>query len=321
LTSREAADAAFADRVRKENIMTTIRAFIKSHPVLTYFVLTFTISWSGMLLAVRVGAGGFSITPEQLQAVVPYAVPAMIVGPSVAGILLTALLDGRAGLREFGSRLLKWRVGARWYAVALLTTPLSITAVLLALSLLSPEFLPRIFTTDDKAALLLMGIAVGLGAGIFEELGWTGFAIPRLRLRYGVLTTGLIVGVLWGAWHFLVNFWASGVTSGAISLAIFLPAWLFGVLVGQLTAYRVLVVWVYDRTGSLLVAILMHVSLAAFQFILIPPVPGVAYWTIGFVYAAATWVIVAVIALAKGGHLSHQGKPPASIGSPQFTPS
>ena len=62
-----------------------------------------------------------------------------------------------------------------------------------------------------------MGIAVGLGAGIFEEMGWTGFAIPRLRLRYGVLSTGLIVGVLWGAWHFFVNFWASGVTSGELS--------------------------------------------------------------------------------------------------------
>lgn len=67
-------------------------------------------------------------------------------------------------------------------------------AVLFALSLTSPEFLPRIFTTDAKAALLLMGIAVGLGAGIFEELGWTEFAIPRMRLRYSVL----IQGSSWG---------------------------------------------------------------------------------------------------------------------------
>jgi len=286
--------------------MTTIKAFIKRHPVLSYFALTFAISWGGMLIAVGVGPGGFSATPEQFQTVVPYAVPAMVVGPSVAGLLLTGLLYGRAGLREFRSRLLRWRVGARWYAVALLTAPLSMTAVLLALSLTSPEFLPRIYTSDDKPTLLLMGIAVGLGAGIFEELGWTGFAIPRMRLRYGVLSTGLIMGVLWGAWHFFINFWASGVTSGAISLAIFLPAWLFGILVGQLTAYRVLMVWVYDRTGSLLVAILMHVSLAAFNFILTPWVPGVAGLTLGFAYAAATWVVVAAVAVANGGHLSRQ---------------
>ena len=136
------------------------------------------------------------------------------------------------------------------------------TAILLALSLLSPEFLPGIFTTDDKASLLLFGIVAGLMVGIFEELGWTGFAIPRLRLRYGVLTTGLIVGFLWGAWHFLVNFWASGSPSGALSAGP-LAARRLVFSVGILPAYRVLMVWVYDRTGSLLVAMLMHASLTA----------------------------------------------------------
>ncbi len=90
--------------------------------------------------------------------------------------------------------MLRWRVGARWYAVALLTAPLSMIAVLLAPSLTSPEFLPCIFTTSGKPTLLLMGIAGGLMAGIFEELGWTGFAIPRTRLAHGILAMGLIVG-------------------------------------------------------------------------------------------------------------------------------
>ena len=225
--------------------MTTIKAFIKSHPLLTYFALAFAISWGGVLIVV--GPGGIPGTTEQFETLFPFAILAMLAGPSVAGLLLTGLVHGRAGFRELLSRLLRWRVGARWYAVALLTAPLSVMAVLLALSLASPEFLPGIFTTTGKATLLLMGIAVGLGAGIFEELGWTGFAVPRLRLRYGVLATGLIVGVLWGAWHFLVNFWASGSFSGALpwqcsscprSSSPFLPA------------YRVLMVWVYDRTGA-----------------------------------------------------------------------
>jgi uncharacterized protein len=291
--------------------MKTIKAFIKRHPLLCYFALAFAISWGSILIAVGLGPGGFSATPQQLQMAVPYAVPAMILGPSVAGILLTGLLYGRAGLREFRSRLLNWRVGARWYAVALLTAPLSMIAVLLALSLLSPEFLPRIFTAGDKPILLLMGIAVGLVAGIFEELGWTGFAVPTLlRLRYGVLSTGLTVGVLWGAWHFFVNFWGSGVTSGELSLAIFLPVWLLGILVGSLVAYRVLMVWVYERTnGSLLVAILMHISLATFTFILTPLLGGAPYWVIGFAYAAALWVVVAAVAVAQGGHLSRQPPP------------
>jgi uncharacterized protein len=73
--------------------------------------------------------------------------------------VLTGLLYGRAGFRDLLTRMTRWRVGARWYAVALLTAPLLITAVLLALTLISPEFLPGILTTSDKAALLLMGIA------------------------------------------------------------------------------------------------------------------------------------------------------------------
>jgi len=286
--------------------MKTIKAFIERHPLLSYFALTFVISWGGLLIAAGVGTSGLSPTPEQLQTMIPYAVPTMLLGPPVASILLTGLLNGRAGLRDLLARMRRWRVGARWYAVALLAAPLVFTAVLLALSLLSPEFLPRILTTSDKAALVLMGIAVGLGAGIFEELGWTGFAIPRMRLRYGVLGTGLIVGVLWGAWHFFMNFWASGVTTGELSLAIFVPTWLLGILVGQLTAFRVLMVWVYDRTESLLVAMLMHVSLTASTVILMPPVPGVASVILSFVPAAAMWVVVGAVAVANGWHLSRQ---------------
>lgn len=138
------------------------------------------------------------------------------------------------------------------------------TAILLALSLTSPIFLPAILTTSDKAALLLTGLASAVMVGVLEELGWTGFAIPHLRLRYSVLATGLMVGVLWGAWHFLV-FWDSGSFSSSLLLAL-LVARLFS----WLPAYRVLMVWLYDRTGSLLLPMLMHASLVATQLILLP---------------------------------------------------
>ena len=174
--------------------MTTIKAFIKSHPLLSYFALVFAISWGAVLIVV--GPSGFLGTKEIPQGLEPFLYVAMVLGPSVAGILFTGLLHGRAGLREFGSRLLRWRVGARWYAVALLTAPLLMMSVLLALSLTSPVYLPGIFITDDKASVLLSAVAGGLVAGIFEELGWTGFAIPKMRLRHGVLATGLAVGVL-----------------------------------------------------------------------------------------------------------------------------
>jgi membrane protease YdiL (CAAX protease family) len=288
--------------------MTTIKAFIDKHPLLSFFALAFAISWGGILLAVGLGPGGFSATPQQFQKAVPYAVPAMVLGPAVAGILLTGLIDGRAGLSEFRARLLKWRVGARWYAVALFTAPLLIMGVMLALSLIYPEFLPRIFIATDKASVLLLGIAVGLTAGICGELGWTGFAVPRMRLRYGVLGTGLIVGFMFAAWDFLVVFWMSDVnsTAGALPMAIFLPVVLFS----WLPTYRVLMVWVYERTnGSLLLAMLMHASLVAFWTNLTPLVtiltgmPLVIYY---LVFTAALWVVIGVVALAQGGHLTRE---------------
>src|SRR5215217_1844220 len=197
--------------------MTTIEAFIKRHPVLAFYALVFAISWGGILLVV--GPGGIPAANKgQFETLLPIAILAMVAGPSVAGILLTGLVYGKAGLREFLSRLLRWRVGARWYAVALLTAPLAFTAVCLVLSLTSSEFLPGILTSDDKASVLLMGIFAGLVAGIFEELGWTGFATPTLlgRMRYGILATGLIVGVPWAVWHLLVAFWASLTASSLI---------------------------------------------------------------------------------------------------------
>jgi hypothetical protein len=196
-------------------------------------------------------------------------------------------------------------VGARWYAAALLLGPLLVAAVLFGLSLGSPVFLPGIVTTDDRVALLLFGLAWGLiGGGVLEELGWTGFAVPRLRLRYGALATGLIVGLLWGAWHFLIAFWASSALAGGQSLAIFVAGFLAFYVVA-LPAYRVLMVWVYDRTASLLVAMLMHAFLSASTLILQPQTTA-GHLTWNLLLAAALWAIVAGVAVAKRGQLSRQ---------------
>jgi uncharacterized protein len=298
--------------------MTTIQAFIKRHPVLTYFVLTFVLSWGGILIVVA--PGGNLGNPEQIEFYI--ALVAMEVGPLLAGILLTGLVYGRAGLREFLSRLLRWRVGARWYAVALLSTPLLVMPTLFALSLVSAVFLPSIFTTDAKASLLLSGLTAGLMGGLFEEPGWTGFAVPELRRRYSVLTTGLIVGLLWGVWHFLLTFWASGDPSGSLSLALFLPPLLF--YVGVLPAYRVLMVWVYDRTGSLLVAMLMHASLTGSTiFILSPLARGVSLAIYYVVLTAAVWVVVAAVAVAQaklGGRPPEAQLPPHAQAQGYFRP-
>lgn len=291
--------------------MKTVRAFITTHAVLTYFALTFTISWGGALLAIG-GSGAMSGTAPTDDPRFPLALVAMLAGPSGAGILLTGLVHGRTGLRALLSRLLTWRVSVRWYLVALLTAPLLMIATLFALSLTSPVFLPGLFTSHGKTSLVLVSLAVGLGAGVFEEIGWTGFAVPELLRRRGVVATGLLVGVVWSAWHLLTNvLWASRASAGDLSLAVFLPVSVFGVLVGYLPAFRVLTVWVYDRTGSLLVAILMHVSLTTSLLALNPlAISGVPLLTYSFALAAAVWLVVAAVVVANRGVFYYLGTPP-----------
>ncbi len=276
--------------------MAASNALIKKHPVLTYYILTFAISFGAMLLAWS--GSGIPPTKEQAQGLVPQMATALAVGPLSAGLLMTGLVAGRAGYRDLLARLLRWRVGFRWYAVALLTAPVTIAAILSVLSLSSPDFIPAIVNSDNRLALVLAGIGAGLGGGICEEIGWTGFAMPRLRQRYGILATGLLMGVLWGAWHF-PPFWEGDSFSGGLPTAL-----LLGRLFTWLLPYRVLMVWVYDRTESVLLVILMHASLIASSvMILMPPATGAANLTWILIWAAVLWVVVAAVVVANHGHL------------------
>ena len=139
---------------------------------------------------------------------------------------------------------------------------------------------------------------------------WAGRAspCPELRQRYSVLRTGLLVGLLWGAYHFSIIYW-SGSHPGALGLAILLLQ-----LFAWLPAYRILMVWVYDRTESLLVAMLMHASLTAGMLILQPlAMAGMTLLVWLLAFAAAWWVVVAVVAAANGRQLSR--KPHAVLAS------
>ncbi|MEJ2366246.1 MAG: CPBP family glutamic-type intramembrane protease, partial [Deltaproteobacteria bacterium] len=104
----------------------------------------------------------------------------------------------------------------------------------------------------------MAGICAGLVVGLCEKPGWTALATPRLRQRYGVVATRLLLGALWGGWHIFLNaVWVSRALSGGLSPALFVTARGLGDLVGLLPAFGVLMVWVYDRAGSLLAAMLM----------------------------------------------------------------
>jgi membrane protease YdiL (CAAX protease family) len=224
----------------------------------------------------------------------------------MAGILMTLLVAEKGALRDLNRRLLRWRVSRRWYAVALLVSPFLEITVLLVLARISPVFLPSIITADDKLSLLTTGVVVGLVGGFVEELGWTGFVIPRLRVRYSVFTTGLIVGVLWGAWHLLQMWWVGSTSSATLPPVFFLPIYFLSAIV-TLTAYRVLMVWVYDHTGSLLIAILMHAShIFSTLFVIAPPTQGVPFLLYSGTFAAALWIVVAAVAISNHGHILSQ---------------
>lgn len=276
--------------------MSIVRVFIGRHPVPSYFVLTFAISWGGFVAAV--GPGGFMNTDVWQTASLAFAVMAMLAGPTIAGLLMTGIVDGRGGFRRLLSRLFKWRVGIKWYAFALLPAPILSIMVLLALSMTCP-----LFTARNKVAVLIPGIMAGLTT-IFEEIGWTGFAVPRLRKRYSVLTTGFIVGVLWGIWHLLQQLYISGTYTGGVLLSVYLSIAFFNTVAG-LTAYRILLVWINDRTGSLLLTTLMHASLTASNiFIFRPEAIGAPFLAFGLLFAAAQWIFVAVVVVASRGRLS-----------------
>ena len=277
--------------------MEPITRLAKAHPALTYFALVFTISWGGILaLTAPFGIPG---TPEQVAKRMPYVLVALFAGPSIAGLVCTPLVHGRAGLRELLRRGLRWRASAGEYAAALLTAPVLVATVLFGLSTISTEFLPGIVHAPDRVALLVFGVAWGLaGGGFLEELGWTGFAVPTLRRRHGPFATGVIVGVLWGAWHYLISFWASGTPEGKLSLPGFLPGMVF--YVASLPAYRVLMVWLHDRTESLSLAMLMHASFSASMLILQPNALGLAAGvTWNLVLAAALWAVVGAVVLFR----------------------
>jgi membrane protease YdiL (CAAX protease family) len=255
---------------------------LRRHPLVSYFVLAYGITWGGIILAGGAARFQGSAVPESQF---PLVMLAMLLGPSAAGLLMTAVTAGQAGLRDLGARMRHWRVPPGWYAVALLTSPLLTLAVLWGLAaLVTPAYTPGFN--------LLLGLIAGGLAGFCEELGWTGFATPRLIQRFGVLPGGLLLGALWGSWHWLAGFVFSAPGQELLWAGEALVYWL-----GALAAYRVLMTWVYSHTRSVLIAQLMHLcftgAFITFEPALVQPL------ALGYrlVIALALWLLVALLAL------------------------
>lgn len=235
---------------------------IDRYPLLSYIALSFLVSWGAVL--VISGVEGLPVMPDQAMT----AGMALLLGPAVAGVLLTALDTGREGLSSLLVRLCRWRARMRWYAFALLLAPVSTTLLLLCLSWFSPEFTPRQVPVDELVPRVMSGLLAGIVIGTMEELGWTGFAVQHMRQSRTVVATGLVIGLAWGSWHLIV-FWEQNSFSDVMAFSILLAR-----LFAWLPQFRILMVFLYQRTDSLLLVILMHASLVASVMLVEPVLSG-----------------------------------------------
>ena len=237
--------------------------------------MTFAISWTGALLV----AAPYLLRHEALPKRAGILMfPAMLFGPSISGIVLTRVVDGTSGLRDLFSRMSRAHVPVRWYALLLLPPVLVLTVLLLLGALVSPAYSPNRFW---------VGILFGIPAGILEEIGWTGYAFPKMRSPASSLRPAILLGLLWSLWHLpVINFLGAAAPHGAYWLHFFLA---FGL---AMTAMRVLIAWMYTNTNSVLLAQLMHISSTGSLVIFSPPVTArqEAGWYA--VYGIALWAVV-----------------------------
>lgn len=224
--------------------------FLRRHPLLSFWVLAYAVTWLLWTPMILAGVPAFSQSRH-----IPslYALPAVAVGVTGTAFAMTAVTQGRAGVRRLLQRLVCWDVGVRWYLVALLLIPLG--EILIAAAIVGPATLRAL----TPAALVLYPAAFlshFVFGPLFEETGWRGFALPRMQQRFGPLRASLLLGLLWGGWHFFLyapGWIHDGSLNGAVNAAIF---------VSFTVAVSVVFTWLSNNTrASLLLAMLLHGSI------------------------------------------------------------
>jgi membrane protease YdiL (CAAX protease family) len=220
---------------------------IRAHPIAAYFILAYGVSW--LLLALLYGL---------LRLPAALVILLQTAGPTVAAIVVVGALGGRPAIGELVSRVRIWRVGRRWYVLAVVGLPVACIAASLVVPGGADAF--GAVSLGQIPVMFLVYLFVGwLSGPLFEEPGWRGFALPRMQTEMGPLAATLVLGVLWAAWHvpqFLIPEWADqNGGSDATTVVLFLV---------MVVAIAPLLTWVFNHTkGSLLLAMLTHSSINA----------------------------------------------------------
>lgn len=247
----------------------SIRSWVGKHEIAVFLVVAYALSWS--------------IWP--LVLLNPASSPMMPFGPGLAALLVTLLVGGRVGLGALGRQLGKWRVSPGWYALAL-GLPLVVSAAAFGAVRLSGAQAPLQFDPAQVVTTLLTTLIL---VGLFEELGWRGFLLPRLQKDRPALAAALITGLVWLPWH-LPEFVSDPGQRPLVPFAIIV------------LALSVILAWLYNSTGgSLPIVMLFHAAHNAFVQAFVSGVPESHYQLVWWVLAGGMALVAVIASWYAGG--------------------
>ena len=268
-------------------MMSRLSSVVKQHPLITFFVLAYALSWS---LESQLVFLGDSVSDTQSLVLVLLASNV----PSVVAIVLTAIVLGRESVRKLLGRLLIWRVDPRWYLVVV--GPAALTGGVVGLNALLGG--PALSVDVSLlTAMIMLALSIFPGSALGEEIGWRGYALPRLQAGRSALNASLILGVIWALWHLPLYFTGQAFRS----LSLFAP------FVVATIALSVILTWVYNSTGgSLLLVVLIHATFNLPLTLILAPLGSRA--TVPFLLWCGLMVVTAIVVVVVAGpkHLSRK---------------
>ena len=274
----------------------SIVEWMKKNPLPTFFGLTFVMAWSIWLPV------GLLAPKYFLLAVIPGAW-----APSLVSCLLTWLTDGKQGLRQFVKRVFHWRVGFQWYLIVLFSIGFiaylaqGLNMLLFGghpIALQLPAGIPK--EGWVVALPIVFVVNIFLGGPLAEDIGWRGYALPKLRENMDVFSASLIIGSVWVLWH-LPFFWIPEGRSAVGGI----PVLWFGLMT---VAWSVLFAWVYVNTESILMPVLFHAAVNTTLGTLGVLGQSDGSLTSVMLNTLLTWVVVGVIVLIAGKDLTFNKK-------------
>lgn len=276
------------------NLRARVTQVIRQHPLVSFYLLAFSWTWLVDLLVLGVWRQPTGAVEDALRSIIP----AVVGAPAFPALLMTRITEGRAGVGRLLRRCVLWRVPAQWYLFVLVGFPALILLVLLAVPggvTGSRESAPMLALSYVPAFIIIFLV----GGPLSEEPAWRGFALPRLERQLGPLMGTLLLGLLWGLWHFPLFLLITGYNgAGTGGVGVGLPFVEF--VIGSM-ALAVIFSWVFHNAhGSVLLTMLLHASENA--------IIGAIYATqIGYlsVYGAYIALALVIIAATRGG-LSYQ---------------